>query len=91
MMTYPPAITRPGDLWYINEHDLTEVMARQPGVTVGRFETIRDAACAVQAHNAWEEIVAAWDTMDRSSHPKEDAETQFFGDVIAVLQKHGRA
>lgn len=47
----PPAVTLPGEPWHLNAYHMTQVVVirdeRQH--IVGHFETVRDAASAVQA------------------------------------------
>lgn len=52
---------------------------------VGEFATVRDAACAVQAHNAWSEICALdWENYTADSSGMLD-------DVREILARYGRA
>jgi hypothetical protein len=59
-------------------------------ISVADFKTVRDAAAAVQARNAWEEVCAAASDLEYSGRLKEDAENYFYADVINVLRKYGR-
>lgn len=84
-MTLPPAITRPGEMWSVGGPHLTQVVVSRPNeVQIAEFLTVRDAACAVQAHNMIEELVALY-----RNWPDPD-DMAFPAPIEAILAKYGR-
>lgn len=89
----PPARTRPGERWHLNGYNLTQVVVvREPDeemtnpnpyhIPIGNFETVRDAACAMQGHNAFNLIC---DAFEISRTPE-----SFYNYVEEVLKAFGR-
>lgn len=87
----PPAITKPGELWHVANYRPTSVIICRDDTdgyplayTVAEFKTVRDAACAVQAHNMVEEIVGLW------NRKREMRAGVLLDETARVLEKYGR-
>lgn len=90
----PPARTRPGECWYLNGYDLSQVIVVRPQsdnswrtsedhhMVIGRFETIRDAQLATNSRNAYALVAEAYE----QARSAED----FFDRVGEILLSFGR-
>lgn len=80
----PPAVTLPGEPWHLNAYHMTQVVVirdeRQH--IVGHFETVRDAASAVQAR-------AIVELIDRARRVCV-SEIDFAAEVLAIMGRYGR-
>lgn len=77
----PPAITHPGEPWRMNAYHMAQLIVIRDGrqVIVGEFNTVRDAAAAVQSRAIVELLARA----------KEEGRLTFEY-VIEVMERYGR-
>lgn len=95
----PPAITKPGERWHLNGFNLSTIIVVRDGpddngqtyvdgrhqYTIARFDTVRDAAAAVQAFNCFGIIADMWndDLSPRDFHDRVGELLAVYGRVTA--------
>lgn len=101
MTVHPLALTKPGEMWHLNCYNLSEVIVVRDGpdamcrtyvdgrhkLSIGKFHTMRDAAEAMQSHNAMNRIKAFAAACDPS---RMGDLLDFAQDVLGVLKDNGQ-